>query len=125
MEDIFLPAHCHSIFHQLLEYASDTDSKLILLDEILEIGDKKEIPLLEELENCTELLLSNKAFEIKEKLIAKLGLANSEDEDLMPMSLCFLYDEFNIKPPKVDDDLDLDFELSVAVFDTELSDYQK
>ncbi|UII75892.1 hypothetical protein LV716_16755 [Flagellimonas sp. HMM57] len=124
MEDGFLPEYHHSIFYHLIEYASDTDSKLILLDQILEVGDKKEIPLLEELENCSELVISNKAFHVKEQLLSNIKVTELEDE-LMPMSLCFLYEEFDIKPPKIDIDLDIDFELTLDIFKTELSDSEK
>ena len=110
MEDGFLPDYHHSIFYHLIEYASDTDSKLILLDQILEVGDKKEIPLLEELENCSELIISNKAFYVKEQLLSNLEVTIVEDE-LMPMSLCFLYEEFDINPPKIETELDIEFEL--------------
>lgn len=124
MEDGFLPDYHHSIFYHLIEYASDTDSKLILLDQILEVGDKKEIPLLEELENCSELIISNKAFYVKEQLLSNLEVTIVEDE-LMPMSLCFLYEEFDINPPKIDTELDIDFELSLDIFKTEFSDFEK
>lgn len=117
MKDSNLPEHFQSIFHQLFEHATDLDCKLILLNQILEIGDSKEIPLLEELENSENLTISNKAFEVKCALLDKLG-RSAKEQRLLPMNLCFLYDEFNIKLAKVKD-LNMDFEVSLHIFESE------
>lgn len=53
----------HSIFHALMMYASDIDAKHILIKEMGEVGDEKEIPLLDGL-----LLNNNKTIQ---KLAAK------------------------------------------------------
>jgi len=39
----------HSVFYDLYHYTDETDAKLILLKELLDIGDQKEIPFLESL----------------------------------------------------------------------------
>lgn len=119
MKDNCLPNHYQSIFHQLFEHASDHDCSILLLEEILEVGDEKEIPLLEELENCEDHKVSNKAFEVKTKLFQKLGITVPEKAKKLPMSLCFLYDEFGIRPARLDPDLNMDFEVSLDIFETE------
>ncbi|WP_420601689.1 hypothetical protein [Flagellimonas sp.] len=117
MKDSSLPEYHHSIFHQLLEHASDLDCKLLLLEQILELGDTKEIALLEELENHTNLKISEKASSVKSELLSKLGKPQTEEDTLLPMNLCFLYDEFNISPAKVDKDLD--FGVTLDIFESE------
>ncbi len=112
MEETFMPKYCHSIFHQLFLHSSDNDCKMILLDQILELGNEKEIPLLEELENTETLKVSKRANEVKCLLLERLGHHEKEIERL-PMNLCFLYAEFDIHPPKSEIDLDIDFELSL------------
>ncbi|WP_435625630.1 hypothetical protein [Flagellimonas sp.] len=118
MEDEFLPKHCHSIFHQLFLFTSDEDNKLLLLEQILEVGDSKEIPLLEELECMESLEVSKRAYEVKCLLIKRLEEEERANKRL-PMSLCFLYEEFDIHPPKSDLDLDIDFELSLEILSEE------
>ena len=120
MEDCALPAYHQSIFHQLFEHASDIDCKLLLLEQILELGDKRDIPLLEELESSESPKISQRAVEVKELLLQNLGIEVSDDNRRFPMNLCFLYDEFNISPTKVDEDLDMDFEVGLDIFDTDL-----
>ena len=114
MNDGFLPAYYHSIFFQLFRYASDDDSKLILLDQVLELGDQKEIALLEELECMESLEVSSRAYWVKTKLLALIE-AGARTSDKLPMSLCFLYEEFDIHPPKIDSEPELDFELSLEL----------
>ncbi|MEM9076263.1 MAG: hypothetical protein AAGC43_04445 [Bacteroidota bacterium] len=114
MESLLLPDYYQSIFHQLFTFTDDEGCKLILLDQILEFGDEKEIPLLEELECMETLKISTRAYEIKCLLIKRLEKEKKEIERL-PMSLCFLYEEFDIHPPKSDIDLDIDFELSLEI----------
>ncbi len=117
MKDSSLPEYHQSIFHQLLEHASDLDCKLLLLEQILELGDSKEIPLLKELENHTDPKISEKASQVKSKLLFKLGKPQVEENSLLPMNLCFLYDEFSISPAKVDKDLD--FGVTLDIFESE------
>ncbi|TAI48771.1 hypothetical protein [Flagellimonas allohymeniacidonis] len=110
-----LPAYHNSIFFQLFNHASDVDSKLILLDQVLELGEEQDIPLLEELESTSELKVSNRAYEVKLELLARMNPDNVSDEDKLPMNLCFLYEEFEIRPAKVDNDPDIDFDLSLEI----------
>jgi hypothetical protein len=118
MVDNELPKYLQSIFYPLFQHTTDLECRLMLLDEMLEVGDKKEIPFLEELENCEETKIRNKAFEIKSALQEKLGvLALERERRRLPMSLCFIYDEFNIRPHKVDSDLD--FEVALDIMEME------
>ncbi len=118
MEVQLLPDYYRSIFHQLFVFTTDENCKMILLDQILELGDAKEIPLLEELENMESLEVSKKAYDVRCLLIERLRLEEMEREKL-PMNLCFLYEEFDIYPPKTNLDLDIDFELSLEILSNE------
>jgi len=113
MESNDLPKYLQSIFYPLFKHAKDLECKLMLLDEMLEVGDKKEIPLLTELESHKNPQISNKAFEIKVALQSKLGLMTDTERRRLPMNLCFIYDEFNIRPSKVDKELDFEIELDL------------
>ncbi len=120
MEDNDLPQYRQSIFHQLFEHAADIDCKLLLLDEILTIGDIKELPLLDFLiASGGHPAIKKKAFEVKKAFCEKLGILPKTEKKRLPMDLCFLYDEFNIKPSKVDKDLHMDFEVTLEIFDPE------
>ena len=113
-----LPKYLQSIFYQLFQHTPDLECKLLLLDEMLAVVDKREIPFLEELENAEETKISNKAYEIKCALQEKLGVVASERERRrLPMNLCFIYDEFNIRPHKID--ADLDFEVALDIMEME------
>ena len=118
MESQLLPDYYRSIFHQLFVFTTDENCKMILLDQILELGDAKEIPLLEELENMESLEVSKKAYDVKCLLKERLRLEAIADKKL-PMNLCFLYEEFDINQPKADVDLDIDFELSLEILSDE------
>lgn len=116
MRDSNLPDYHQSIFLQLFEYASDLECKLLLLDEILEVGDNKEIPLLSRLINSQEeLILRVKAEEVKSKLLEKIEGSPIKEEDKLPISLCFLYEEFDIRPPSEDIDSEIDFGISIEI----------
>ncbi|WP_190808661.1 hypothetical protein [Flagellimonas sp. S3867] len=119
MKDYSLPEYHQSIFHQLFEHASDQDCKLILLNQILEIGDEKEIPLLLELENSPEPRVSQKATKIKQQLLYKFDVSVSTVKKLLPMSLCFLYDEFDIRPSKFNPSAGVDFDISPDIYEME------
>ena len=108
-----LPKYLQSIFYPLFKHAKDLECQLMLMDEMLEVGDRKEIPFLAELESHENPKISNKAFEIKNKLQSKLGLMSEIERRRLPMNLCFIYDEFNIRPSKVDKDLDFEIELDI------------
>ncbi|GLU44788.1 hypothetical protein [Allomuricauda sp. NBRC 101325] len=108
-----LPEYLQSIFYPLFQHCTDVECKLMLLDEILEVGDKKEIPFLAELESHANPKISNKAFQVKNELQSKLGLMTNTERRRLPMSLCFIYDEFNIRPSKIDSELDFEVELDI------------
>ncbi|WP_222984162.1 hypothetical protein [Flagellimonas meishanensis] len=120
MKDNDLPKYHQSIFHQLFEHAADIDCKLLLLDEILEIGDVKELPLLELLCASEHPEVRKKALKVKAAFYEKMGIIPKNETKRLPMSLCFLYDEFNIRPTKVDKDLNMDFEVTLEIFNTDL-----
>lgn len=113
-----LPEYHQSIFYPLLEHASDMDCKLMLIEQMLEIGDQKDLALLEELETHENTRISSKAFEIRCALLEKLGIEDPSEKTRLPMSLCFIYDEFDIEPSKIDPDLDMDFGVPLDIFDS-------
>ncbi|MBO0323256.1 hypothetical protein J0X14_13185 [Muricauda sp. CAU 1633] len=117
MEDHELPKYLQSIFYPLYQHTTDVKCKLMLLDQMLEVGDKKEIPFLEELESSGDPKISNKAFEVKSALQEKLGVISEREKRRLPMNLCFIYDEFNIRPNKVDSELD--FEVTLDIMEME------
>ena len=108
-----LPEYLQSIFYPLFQHTEDLECRLLLMDEMLEGGDRKEIPFLTELESHDNPIISNKAFEIKKELQSKLGVMSETERRRLPMNLCFIYDEFNIRPSKVDKDLDFEVELDI------------
>ena len=112
-----LPAYLQSIFYPLFQHAKDLECKLMLIDQMLDAGDKKEIPFLEALETHENPKISSKAFEVKNQLMAQLGLLSKSERRRLPMNLCFIYDEFNIRPSKMDPDLD--FEVALDILDME------
>ncbi|WP_136465150.1 hypothetical protein [Flagellimonas onchidii] len=118
MKDKSLPEHHQSIFHQLFEHASDQDCQLILLDQILEIGDEREFPLLDKLKNSDYPIVCKKATRIRHQLHLKLyGPSKPGERKRLPMSLCFLYDEFNIRPANFKPDSAIDFEISPDIYE--------
>lgn len=119
MEDSELPEYHQSLFHQLFEHASDIDCKLILLEQILELGGRKDIPLLELLESSESPRIKQRATEVKDILLQNLGIEVDDSKRRLPMNLCFLYDEFSITPTKVDKDLNMDFEVTLDIFDAD------
>ena len=117
MTNAELPTYLQSIFYPLFQHVKDLECRLMLLDQMLEVGDRKEIPFLAELETHENPKISNKAFEIKAALQSKLGVMTKSERSRLPMKLCFIYDEFNIRPSKVDPDLD--FGVTLDILDTE------
>ncbi|MEO9513177.1 MAG: hypothetical protein ABJN84_02045 [Flavobacteriaceae bacterium] len=116
MKDSNLPDYYESIFHQLLEHTTDMECKFLLLDQVLEVGDKKEIPMLNRLiMNKIEPTLKKKALKIKSDLLNKLQALPAQEDEKLPASLCFLYDEFDIRPPKEKMDAEIDFEISLEI----------
>lgn len=111
-----LPEYLQSIFHPLFQHTKDVECQLMLMDEMLEVGDRKEIPFLAELESHDNPKISNKAFQIKGELQSKLGVMSDTERRRLPMNLCFIYDEFSIRPSKVDKDLE--FEVALDILNT-------
>jgi HEAT repeat protein len=70
-EPTMLPER-QSVFHNLFE-VSDIEAKIILLDEIAEVGDEQEIPLLEKLILSNDLDLQKSAKRALEKLTSRLA----------------------------------------------------
>ena len=60
-----LPKYLQSVFYPLFQHTMDLECQLLLLDEMLEVGDHKEIPFLKELESHDNPKISSKAFQIK------------------------------------------------------------
>ncbi len=69
-----------SIFHEMFR-DFDAESKLILLDEILVVGEEKELRFLGTLSNDPDKRVRNKALKIKNKLAEKLN-ANEPSESI-------------------------------------------
>lgn len=111
MENNQLPEYLQSVFYPLFQHTKDIECQLMLMDEMLEVGDRKEIPFLSELESHDNPKISNKAFAVKNELQSKLGMLSDEERRRLPMNLCFIYDEFNIRPSKVDKDLEFEVDL--------------
>lgn len=116
-----------SIFYDLFEYASDLDAKSILIKEMAEIGDERELPLLDLLVQDANAEIKAIAKKCREQLLSKLNQQNetahheAETEEfqgtnettagLLPLELCFL-EEFGIEPPNEEDGLEISFELA-------------
>nr|WP_321412889.1 hypothetical protein [uncultured Allomuricauda sp.] len=111
MENNQLPEYLQSVFYPLFQHTKDIECQLMLMDEMLEVGDRKEIPFLSELESHDNPKISNKAFVVKNELQSKLGMLSDAERRRLPMNLCFIYDEFNIRPSKVDKDLEFEVDL--------------
>lgn len=110
-----LPDYYNSIFQQLFEHVADRERRLLLLDEILEVGDQKEIPFLDwVIKDQEDPVLKEKALVIKSALFEKMHSTPDPDKKLHP-SLCFLYDAFDIRPPEDKIDPDIDFEISIEI----------
>ncbi|WP_343486329.1 HEAT repeat domain-containing protein [Allomuricauda sp. d1] len=133
-----------SIFHDLLDYASDLESKIILLEQMAELGDEKELPLLFMLLDDEDAIIQKKAEKTKSIILLRLNGEGSEksipiesngdmlkedekpmqtvapeneivplehQKELLPLELCFLYDELDISPPE-EDHLRIDFDFT-------------
>lgn len=121
-----------SVFHELLEYASDLDSKCILLKQIGEIGDEKELSLLNFLANTENDILINQVEKAKQQLQSRLNQEDIPDnqtaeeankpesaarhQNRIPLELCFL-EEFGIEAPKDDFAMEIDFDLAEEFYE--------
>ena len=141
-ESLTLPNH--SIFYDLYHHTDEQDAKLILLKEVLEIGDQKEIPFLESLlseKNKSIVKAAKKAIdtitakedpksnqlesEPKEEQVMEMSIEDSLDhesdiqvDDRIPMELFLLYEELGIESPMDEEDKSspFDFEISQEFF---------
>ena len=68
-----------SIFHEMFR-DFDAESKLILLDEILVVGEEKELLFLGTLANDPDKRIRTKALKIKKQLAEKLNIQKEEEE---------------------------------------------
>ena len=71
-----------SIFHEMFR-DFDVESKLILLDEILVVGEEKELLFLDTLSNDPDKRIRKKASKIKSQLANKLSIKKQEEERAM------------------------------------------
>ena len=71
-----------SIFHEMFR-DFDAESKLILLDEILVVGEEKELLFLDTLADDPDKRIRLKSKKIREKLAAKLNISKKEEEVAM------------------------------------------
>lgn len=69
-----------SVFNELME-RGDLESKLILLQEIIAVGDEKEIPLMQAMMNSDEAIIRKKAKSGLEKLIKRLASEHAQEAD--------------------------------------------
>ncbi len=67
-----------SVFNELME-KSDLESKLILLEQIIEVGDEKEIPLLNAMIASDDRFIGKKAKLGLKKLMKRLAIENSQE----------------------------------------------
>ncbi len=131
-----------SIFYALYHHTDELDAKLILLEELLKIGDVRDIPFLESLFQEDEKTVVKKAKEVVVKLSETIGSEEeeesplnqrSEDEQLelvlvensnqeekddrIPMELFLLYEQLGIAyDNKEEQTSPFDFELSEEFF---------
>jgi len=113
MIDTQLPTYLQSIFHPLFQHANDLESRLMLIDEMLAVGDEKEIPFLVELEGHEDPKIRNKAHCVKAALQTKLGMITQGERRKLPMNLCFIYEQFDISPNTSDPELDFGVDLEI------------
>lgn len=129
-----LPKFKQSIFCHLFEHTKDEESKLLLVKEMAEVGDFKEIPFLEslldkdlgkELKTSIEetiLLIENKylpseilAFEPLCNDCEEVGGKTTEEERKIPLELFSLYEEIGIENHVEALDVSPEFELAGEV----------
>ena len=141
-----LPPGQQSIFYSLYHYTDEIDAKLILLEELEQVGDKKEIPFLEQLllekeksivkraEKAIDVLTkreedfkfeqgTEKVIAVDEEVIVRDGEGMeqelySQEDDRIPMELFLLYEELGIESSNQveKESWPFDFELSHEFF---------
>ncbi len=121
-----------NVFEDLFR-TCDTEAKLILMDEIVAVGDEGEIDFLEGLLENQETEISNKAAQVLEELKAKLSISDENNSDESPSTPIdnkavekievlieeetlaeydSLMEELQIQPPQTPEIFDLTFELT-------------
>jgi hypothetical protein len=109
-----------SVFHSLFE-VSDTEAKIILLDEIAEVGDEQEIPLLESFVLADDIHLKKTAKKALEKLITRLMITGKTATLEVPT----LAEETDrMFSPDIDNLFTVDFELAPVVKEKNTIAYQ-
>ncbi len=88
----------HSIFHELFDYAADLDSKLILLNQIVEVGDEKELPLLELLANDENPQIKKRVEKTKKALLIKLDGQVLKEKHIIKNKISKSFDEVKNEP---------------------------
>lgn len=108
-----------SVFQDLFR-TCDTDAKLILLDEVVEVGDEKELGFLNDLLTDDEPRIKRKAHKVLEALKERLGKECSETEpesaeeiEGSQAEFSNLLEELEIGASKASDIFDLNFEFTV------------
>lgn len=101
----------YSVFEELFRNC-DTESKLILLDEIVSIGDEKEIYFLEQLVHSSNEKIQLKAEESLKQLREKFSAITPENEKIEEAEYERLLDTMELMPPKDSDVFEIDFELT-------------
>lgn len=122
-----------NVFEDLFRIC-DTEAKLILMDEIVAVGDEQEIDFLEELLEKEEEVIKQKANQILTELKAKLSISNEdkapeitssnldnlEEEEGVFTAYDSLMEVLEIEPPKADDTIfAIDFELTESLQEIE------
>ena len=124
-----------SIFNELFR-TCDAESKLILLDEILAVGDEKDLRFLDTLANDEDERVRKKALKISEKLKEFLNAKIDDDlnvpikanektenfEDTDNISIDIEQHRNTTDPASSNDIFEIDFELNMALSQTPESD---
>ena len=101
----------YSVFEELFRNC-DTASKMILLDEIVAIGDKKEIHFLKKLVNDTNKDIRIKAKAILRQLEEKFAEDTTRKEEDDTAEYEHLLNTMELMPPKKSEIFEIDFELT-------------
>ncbi|QCX00076.1 hypothetical protein FGM00_08150 [Aggregatimonas sangjinii] len=101
----------YSVFEELFRNC-DTESKLILLDEIVSIGDEKEIYFLEQLVDDSNKKIQKKAQEALQQLKERYSKVESANEKNEEAEYERLLDTMALMPPRDSDMFEIDFELT-------------
>ncbi len=98
-QEDFMEIATHSIFYSLFEHASDLDSKMILINETIPIGDEKEIAFLKSIVHSSNGQLQKCAKRALEKLqtpLAEEDVVDNHEERILEEAIS------KIQLPKID-----------------------